>query len=194
MQIKRDFDYYHNLHNLVTNALLHLLCTVAASHRHVPIKTRNEILIRYLKLKVTDKSLSNIKKDIKLMLSAARKRGGNLEKKLHELNEQASKAKLVGAERLYNLLVYIYDEEGIESRIFEEGKEAEPGILYMIEEHIEHGFNQDNKQVSPLSMLIQLERAPELINSINNHGLFLAEMKEWNAETYQAHILAHPVT
>ncbi len=128
------------------------------------------------------------------MLSAARKRGGNLEKKLHELNEQASKAKLVGAERLYNLLVYIYDEEGIESRIFEEGKEAEPGILYMIEEHIEHGFNQDNKQVSPLSMLIQLERAPELINSINNHGLFLAEMKEWNAETYQAHILAHPVT
>ncbi|EOV0875479.1 DUF2913 family protein [Vibrio parahaemolyticus] len=192
MQIKRDFDYYYNLNTLVTNALLHLLCKVATSNRHVPISTRNEILIKYLKPKVTDKSLSNIKKDIKLMLSVARKRDGNLEMKLHELNVQASKAKLAGAERLYNLLVYLYDEEGIESRLFEEGSEAEPGILYMIEEHIKHGFDQNHQQVSPLSMLIQLERAPELIDSINNHGYFLAEMKEWNAETHQAHILVHP--
>ncbi|HBC3544345.1 TPA: DUF2913 family protein [Vibrio parahaemolyticus] len=192
MQIKRDFDYYYKLNTLVTNALLHLLCKVATSKRHVPISTRNEILIKYLKPKVADKSLSNIKKDIKLMLSVARKKGGNLEMKLHELNVQASKAKLAGAERLYNLLVYLYDEEGIESRLFEEGSEAEPGILYMIEEHIEHGFDDNHKQVTPLSMLIQLERAPELIDVINHHGYFIAEMKEWNAETHQAHILVHP--
>ncbi len=192
MQIKRDFDYYYNLNTLVTNALLHLLCKVASTSRHVPTTTRNEILVKYLKPKIADKSLSNIKKDIKLMLNVARKKGGNLEMKLHELNVQASKAKLAGAERLYNLLVYLYDEEGIESRLFEEGSEAEPGIIYMLEEHIEHGFNQDNKQVAPLSMLIQLERAPELIDSINHHGYFIAEMKEWNAETHQAHILIHP--
>ncbi|EHK6028020.1 DUF2913 family protein [Vibrio parahaemolyticus] len=192
MQIKRDFDYYYNLNTLVTNALLHLLCKVSSTTRHVPTATRNEILVKYLKPKVTDKSLSNIKKDIKLMLNVARKKGGNLEMKLHELNVQASKAKLAGAERLYNLLVYLYDEEGIESRLFEEGSEAEPGILYMIEEHIKHGFDNSHKQVSPLSMLIQLKRAPELIDSINNHGYFLAEMKEWNAETHQAHILVHP--
>ncbi|EWS69320.1 hypothetical protein JS84_03990 [Vibrio vulnificus] len=34
--------------------------------------------------------------------------------------------------------------------------------------------------------------APEFINSINQHGLFLAEMKERNAETHQAHIVVHP--
>ncbi len=192
MQIKRDFNYYYKLNTLVTNALLHLLCKVATSKRYVPISTRNEILIKYLKPKVADKSLSNIKKDIKLMLSVARKKGGNLEMKLHELNVQASKAKLAGAERLYNLLVYLYDEEGLESRLFEEGNEAEPGILYMIEEHIEHGFDDSHKQVAPLSMLIQLERAPELIDSINHHGYFIAEMKEWNSETHQAHILIHP--
>ncbi|EHK2924586.1 DUF2913 family protein [Vibrio parahaemolyticus] len=192
MQIKRDFDYYNNLNTLVTNALLHLLCKVSSTTRHVPTATRNEILVKYLKPKVTDKSLSNIKKDIKLMLNVARKKGGNLEMKLHELNVQASKAKLAGAERLYHLLVYLYDEEGIESRLFEEGSETEPGILYMIESHIDHCFNIENKQVAPCSMLIQLERAPELIGSINNHGYFLAEMKEWNAETHQAHILIHP--
>lgn len=62
----------------------------------------------------------------------------------------------------------------------------------MLEEQVEHGFDQEHNQVTPLSMLIQLERAPELINSINAHGLFLAEMKEWETEIHQAHILVHP--
>ena len=112
--------------------------------------------------------------------------------KLHQLNSQSKHTKLVGAEKLYNLLVHLYDVEGIESRLFEEGSEAEPGILYMLEEQVEHGFDQEHNQVTPLSMLIQLERAPELINSINAHGLFLAEMKEWDTEIHQAHILVHP--
>lgn len=126
------------------------------------------------------------------MLSVARKKGGNLEMKLHQLSSQSNQTKLVGAEKLYNLLVHLYDAEGIESRLFEEGCEAESGILYMLEEQIEHGFDQEHNQVAPLSMLIQLERAPELINSINTHGVFLAEMKEWNEEIHQAHILVHP--
>ncbi|EHH1078928.1 DUF2913 family protein [Vibrio parahaemolyticus] len=192
MQIKRDFEYYHNLHNLVTHALLHLLGKVSETTRHVPVSTRNEILIKHLKPKVNDKSLSNIKKDIKLMLNVARKQGGNLEMRLYDLNSQANRTKLVGAEKLYSLLVHLYDVEGIESRLFEEGSEAEAGVLYMIEEQIEHGFDQQHKQVAPLSMLIQLERAPDLIDSINQHGLFLAEMKEWNVETHQAHIVVHP--
>ncbi|WP_045500549.1 DUF2913 family protein [Vibrio hyugaensis] len=193
MQIKRDFEYYHNLHDTVTHALLHLLSKVSTTNRHVLVQTRNDILIKYLKPKLKDKRLANIKKDIKLMLNVARKQGGNLEMRLHELNSKANRTKLVGAEKLYNLLVHLYDEEGIESRLFEEGSDAEPGIIYMIEEQIEHGFDQEHNQVTPLSMLIQLERAPELIESINHHGLFLAEMKEWNAQTHQAHILVHPV-
>jgi hypothetical protein len=192
MQIKKDFDYYHNLHSVVTHALLHLLCKISTSPRFMPVAKRNEILIKYLKPKLADKSLSNIKKDIKLMLNVARKQGSNLEMRLYELNSQANRTQLVGAEKLYNLLVHLYDEEGIESRLFEEGSEAEPGILYMLSEQIEHGFDQEHKQVAPLSMLIQLEQAPELPNLINAHGLFTAEMKEWNAQTHQAHILVHP--
>ncbi|ELP5902960.1 DUF2913 family protein [Vibrio vulnificus] len=192
MQIKRDVEYYHNLHNLVTHALLHLLSKVSETTRHVPISARNDILIRYLKPKVNNKALSNIKKDIKLMLNVARKQGGNLEMKLYELNSQANRTKLAGAEKLYSLLIHLYDVEGIESRLFEEGCEAEPGTLYMLDEQIEHGFDHEHNQVAPLSMLIQLEKAPELINSINQHGLFIAEMKEWNASSHQAHIILHP--
>lgn len=127
------------------------------------------------------------------MLNVARKQGGNLEMRLYDLNSQANQTKLAGAEKLYSLLVHLYDSEGIESRLFEEGSEAEPGILYMIEDQIEHGFDHGQKQIAPLSMLIQLERAPELLDSINQHGLFLAEMKEWDSDTHQAHIVVHPI-
>ena len=95
MQIKKDFDYYHNLHNVVTHALLHLLCRVATSSRFVPVPARNEILIKCLKPKLADKLLSNIKKDLKLMINVAREKGGNLEMRLHELNSQASCTKLI---------------------------------------------------------------------------------------------------
>ncbi len=191
MHIKRDFQYYHNLNNLVTHALLHLLCHVSDSSRFVPLKTRNDILVRYLKKQLNDKAMSHIKKDIKLMLNIARKQGGNLEMKLYELNQTATKNKIEGAEKLYHLLVHLYDNEGIESRLVEEKMEAEYGVLYMLEEHITYGFEHD-KQVAPLSLLIRHERAPELINSINQHGGFIAEMFEWNQKTHEAHLQLHP--
>lgn len=192
MQLKREFDYYYNLRDIVTQALLHLLCYVADNARHVPTATRNKILIRYLKPKLLDKSLSNVKKDIKVMLSIARKPSGNLEMRLYELNEQAKKTRLFGVEKLYKLLEYLHDHEGIESRLFEEGTCPEEGIAYMISDHIEHGFDIYHQQVAPLSILLQSENAQGLVTVINQHGMFAAEMKEWNSNTYQAHILLHP--
>ncbi|WP_061011077.1 DUF2913 family protein [Vibrio sp. CUB2] len=192
MQIKKDFEYYQNLHTAITHALLHLLCKVSASQRFVPTQSRNEILIKYLKPMLADKSLSNIKKDIKMMINTARKKGGNLEIRLHKLNTQANRTKLAGSEKLYSLLAHLYDKEGIESRLFEEGNTAEPDIVYILEAQIEHGFDLKHEQLRPLSMLIQSERANELVDSINTHGFFVAKMKEWNEEEKQAHILVHP--
>ncbi|MCG9657938.1 DUF2913 family protein [Vibrio mediterranei] len=191
--IRKDFDYYHNLHDTITHALLYLLMQVSENKRYVPTSKRNELLVKYLKPKVTNKELTNIKKDLKLMIQTARKRGGNLEKKLYELNEKANQTKVDGLEKLYKLLVHLHEEEGLESKLFEEGITAKPGVLYMLQEHLEHGFNdKTGQQHSPVTMLIQLERAPELIDVINRYGWFTAEMKEWNNETYQAHILVHP--
>lgn len=191
MKITKDFDYYRTLHQTITHALLHLLFQVSTSSRFVPIAKRNEILLKYLKPKMKNKAYAAIKKDIRLMVQTARTKGGNLEMKLYQLNEKAKKIKIAGAEKLYSLLVYLYDEEGIESRLLEEGTEAEPNVLYLLEEHIEHGFD-NMTQITPLSMFIQHERAYDLIDSIHRHGLFIAEIKEWNAITHQAHLLLHP--
>lgn len=193
MHLKKDFEYYHKLHNTITHALLYLRFQILVNERFIPIKSRNELLVKFLKPKLNDKALSCIKKDVRLMISTARKKGGNLELKLYDLNEKANQTTLAGTDKLYSLLVYLYDEEKLESRLVDEKKEAEPNVLYMIEDHIGHCFDDDGKQIAPLSMLIQSKRAPGLIDVINQHGWFVAEMKEWNELTHQAHIIVHPM-
>ncbi|MGX9520584.1 DUF2913 family protein [Vibrio mediterranei] len=192
-KIRKDFDYYHNLHDTITHALLFLLMQVSESKRYVPTSKRNELLVKYLKPKVTNKQLSNIKKDLKLLIQAGRKQELSLENKLYELNKKAAQTKVDGLEKLYKLLVYLHEEEGLESKLFEEGMPIEPDVLYMLQEHLEYGFtDKTGQQNSPVSMLIQSKQAPELIDLINRYGWFTAEMKEWNSDTHQAHILVHP--
>ena len=58
------------------------------------------------------------------MINAARKKEGNLELKLYDLNEKANQTTLAGADKLYSLLVYLYDEEKLESRLVDEKKEG----------------------------------------------------------------------
>ncbi len=187
----KDFEYYHNLHTLVTNSLLHLLNHVASSTCFVPTPARNNILVTYLKPKLREKVLNNIKKDIKLMIKTARTRGANLEIKLYQLNDKANQCTMAGAENLYSLLVHLNNERGLESRLFDETKETEENIIYLLEEHLEHCFEGQN-QIAPISLLTQLPSAPELIEEINITPWFYAEMKEWNENTHQAHILVHP--
>ena len=126
------------------------------------------------------------------MVSTARKKGANLERKLYELNDQANQTKIAGAEKLYSLLVYLHDKKGLESRLFEDEAKTEFGVIYMLEDHLEHCFDENSNQIAPISMLVQLERAHDLIDIINKHGGFTAEMKEWNSTSYQAHLIIHP--
>ena len=54
-----------------------------------------------------------------------------------------------------------------------------------------HCFDNE-EQVAPVSMLIQSDKAPTLIDIINEQRSFQAEMKEWNDVSKQAHLVLHP--
>ncbi|WP_272159097.1 DUF2913 family protein [Vibrio algivorus] len=183
--------FYHNMNNTVLHALLHLLCQVSLSERRVPTAKRNEILVKYLKPKLKDRQLANIKKELKLMIHIARNPSSNLEEKLYELNRQAIEAKTSSRENLIKLLVYLKDHEGFDSQVFDDCQPTEPEVLYMLSDHIEHCFDDTGHQIAPFSMLVESPRANHLLDIINQHGLFRAEMKEWNEQTHQAHLLLH---
>ncbi|MFM2591292.1 DUF2913 family protein [Vibrio sp. TBV020] len=193
MSDTKDLHYYRTFHALILNALLHLLLTVSMSPRFVPVSKRNDILAKYLKPKLKDKAFSCLKKDLRLMLNIAKSKQGNLEKRLYELNGLSKSHKPTDLSKLIELLVYLNDEVGIDSKVYEEGQETLPDVLYMLESHIDHCFDEQEMQIAPVSMLIHSPTPQELIKTINEFNKLTCELKEWDKETNHVHLLLHPL-
>ena len=188
-------QYYQQLSSVIDNALLHLYCQIAITERFVPIAQRNTIINRFLKPKIKDLRYKTIKGDIKIMVQIGQRPGGNIEVKLHELREMAMECKnrMNGAQHLYGLLNHLFDDHGFDSRLFNNEEITEKEVIYIIAEHLENCFDLD-KQIAPISLCIQFEKnTPDMLLAvINNTSLFIAEVKEYNADNQQTHILLHP--
>ncbi|MGD6739984.1 DUF2913 family protein [Photobacterium leiognathi subsp. mandapamensis] len=191
------FNYYHvQLTTLIDNSLLHLYCQVASTTRFVPTAQRNTLLCRYLKPKIKQPQHKKIKGDIKRMILAGQRPGADLEKKLKELRQMALEyeMKMNDAQRLYDLLNHLFDKHGFDSRLFNEGEKTEPEIIYVIKDYIEHCFEDNGKQIAPVSLFIELtQNTPDaLIEVINQSHLFVATLHEYNTDNKQTHIQLDP--
>ena len=187
---------YHDLmNNLVDNALLHLYFTVQGTSRFVPVSKRNEILVRHLKPKLKDSHYRQIKRELRNMLSIGRTAKGDLEAKLVEVRKlhQRLENNLTDAQKLFDLLEILRCEQGLDSRFVNETERRVPRFIYMLQEHVEQGFNQAGEQVSPVSLFLESDQVSELVEAIERTGLFAAELQQHNQEQLQGHILLHPV-
>lgn len=186
------------LSSIIENALLNLYANVSAAKGFTPLEKRNLILSRYLKPKLKDPRYKSIKNELKQMLNISRTKGANLENKLWELNtfSVGHQQKIDDATKLFDQLNFLHDEHGIDAKLFHEKSDDNPSdnTIYVLPEHIEHCFNQSGEQTSPLSLLIQGDKASGLAELINAHGLFRAEQKEWDEKACQAHVLLHPIS
>ncbi|OBU42982.1 hypothetical protein AYY26_19215 [Photobacterium phosphoreum] len=189
-------QYYQQLSSVIDNALLHLYCQIAITERFVPIAQRNTILSHFLKPKIKNTHYKIIKGDIKRMVLIGQRPGGNIEAKLNELRKMAmeSKDKMNGAQHLYDLLSHLFNDHGFDSRLFDNGEITEKEVIYIIKDHIENCFELDGQQIAPISLCIQFEKnTPDMLLALINHtSLFIAEVKEYNADNQQTHILLHP--
>ena len=193
MTKNNDFAYYNQLKRLINRTLLHLYFHIAYSKGIVPISKRNEILLKFLKPKLKDNRWSLVKKDIRVMIQTARTAKGNLESKMLELDTVANEAVINDSQKLYHLIEYLFTEKGVKVEFFEQGCPiVNESICYVLREHIEHCFNDDNQQIAPLSLLVQHSNHHDLINTINHSGLFRCEVEESNENASQAHLLLHP--
>lgn len=60
-------------------------------------------------------------------------------------------------------------------------------MLYLLADHIDAAFS-DDKQVAPISMLIESPDVEAIVACVNRTGLFGASVKEWNESAQQVHI------
>lgn len=188
--------YHQLLSDVIENSLLHLYSQVAINGRFVPLAKRNALLCKYLKPKLKQPCYKVIKGDIKRMILAGQRKDGDLEAKLSELYTMSLgyQGNLNDAQRLYDLLNILFNEHGFDSKMFDESGKAEPEIIYVLRDHLENCFEANGRQIAPVSMLVESERAISLIKIINDTKLFLAKIKEFNENTRQSHIELHPTT
>ena len=128
------------------------------------------------------------------MILVAKDKNGDLEAKLHELHDMAimHQKGINDAQKLYDLLTFLFDEHQFDSKLFDKNEKSKPDTIYILQDHLVNCFDEGGQQVAPVSMLIESERTPSLVEIINTTGLFQVEMKELDSVTWQAHIFLHP--
>ena len=185
--------YHQVFTNLTTLALLHLYSYMEMSVRFVPIKKRNELLVKFLKKQMGLPCNAIIKKDIKVLIAQARK-GNNIEKKLGELHKVNCQygEKFTDADHLFILLTYLYEEHGFESTLDNPDIERESGVIYTDNELIDTSFSDQHILTKPLPLFIMMDEPSRLVDIINGHGgMFVVEHLSTSLDDRCATLLLH---
>ena len=187
-------SYNEILNSVVSSALLHLYLTADESSRFLTKTQRNSLLVRYLKPKLKLSSHRCVKNELRKLLAIGRSENQSLESKLNELNQlfvQRGGA-ANDADKLFNLLDLLRNEYSLNSRFIFESERRERGVIYLLQEHVVCAFSDSGCQLSPISLFLESEKALDLADIINQTKLFKAEMKQFNRELQQGHIVLHP--
>ena len=166
--------YEQQVEQLVTNTLLHLFCSVSENKRYVPVKARNHMATKHLKAQLKNPVYRGIKKEIKALMSVGKKQGC-MEFHMMKLYDwsREKKEKYTDIDYLYLLMIHLLKTHGMNSVIFNE-EDVVDNTLYINASEIEHGFDDDNKQIQGVACFIRTDNLNVLIDSINQYGGYLA--------------------
>lgn len=175
-----------------SHALLSLYSSIDQSQTYWPVKKRNEFLVQFIKSKIKQPQYSKCKKELKTMLSIGRNAKGNLETKLWQMNEinLSYQAKFTYSDELYIMLTDLFELHRFASMLENETQEREMDTLYMKSEQIEKRFDDNGKQVKPLSMKVKTHRLNTLIDKVQGTGAYRVEVEHIDDHDV-IHLLLH---
>ena len=124
------------------------------------------------------------KKDIKVMINVGRAVNSNLEMKLWEVNQinLDYKANLAHADELYILLTELLEQHQFPSYLKDKETSQKLDTLYICKRGIENVFDENNKQIKPLTMTVKTARLKELIGAVQAKGTYRVEVESEDEE------------
>ena len=152
----KTYTYHEAVGVLVHHGLIHLYQQIQDASGHVPRSRRNEILVKWLKSKVADRSLRPIKSDLRRLIAVGRSKEGNLEAKLKELNTlHVERPARTCAEDFYVLLTTLKDSLGVSNAIIN-GRplELEPNVLYLEQDELEGALTEAGEMIRPVHLFM----------------------------------------
>ncbi|HFQ4838935.1 TPA: DUF2913 family protein [Vibrio vulnificus] len=167
-----NYNYERLLSITVDNALLHLWITVASTNQCVPREVRNQILVKWFKPKVKQAKYKLIKKELKSIVVAGKKRAVLLEERLCDLRElsQSYRKKLNDMHKLHYLLEHLREEHDIYADLSECVVEYQPKTLYVSQKKLEGSFSDDKRQVQPILATLSGIEFTKLADIVQNFG------------------------
>ncbi|MBE8232963.1 MAG: DUF2913 family protein [Endozoicomonadaceae bacterium] len=174
---------------LAENSLLFLYLKCADEVRFTPLKRRNEWLIQHFKPMVKCDEHKAIRKDVKLLIHGGRKNTINIENELLKLRSLMSKYSN-DVDRFYGLLSAIEGKLALQSCMFETAQSAQKNKIYLLNDHIDNGFNNDGIQVAPLALIVNSSKWNLIEDIIKQHGHFTSEVTD--STELKATIYLHP--
>ena len=174
-----NLQHYYAVTKLVTNALTALYLEISIKNDFWSVKKRNEFLVKFLKERGKMSQFALCKKDIKGMISVGRTVNSNLEMKLWEVNQinLDYKANLAHADELYILLTELLEQHQFPSYLKDKETSQKLDTLYICKRGIESVFDENNKQIKPLTMTVRTARLKELIDAVQAKGTYRVEVE-----------------
>lgn len=163
--------YYQAINTITTHSLLHLLLSISDQKRFVPVKQRNQILVKWLKSQVQLKGCSPIKKELKDLIHIGRKAGTDLESKLWELLDSSNDmlATFTDADLLYILFTNLAEKYDYASCLINDDEsEFNEKTIYSSEKEIELGFDENNKQVQPIQIWVKSSEPEQMLEYLRD--------------------------
>lgn len=187
-------DTYHKLlQSTVENALLHLYFKADTSKSYLTESQRNKIIIDFVKPLVKQPRYALIKKKLKT-ISLMKNKFGSIEKHLLKiLNDYGHVSTKNDVDKLYKLLSDFEEKHGFNSKLLEETPdEEESDLIYLDRQHIEHCFDDNNKQIAPISLFIHTERLEPFLKGLDEQLMFKYSLYQGNEELNNYHYQLHP--
>lgn len=165
-----NVQYHSALSEIVTNSLLHLYFEIAYQERFFPVTQRNITLSKWLKLQLPLNQYACVKKEIKSLIITGRKKHGNIEGKLWELNQIAEhyKSKFTDVEKFYHLFSQLFDKHNYKSCLAGSEEKLESDVIYIEEAVIGNSFDDNNRLNHPIISFMKTDSPGQLVSVANN--------------------------
>ncbi|ATI48550.1 hypothetical protein CO725_24320 [Vibrio parahaemolyticus] len=188
-----DKSYHQLIQSTFENTLLHLYFKVNASNSYIKEDQRNKIIIDYLKPKLKQARYSTIKKKLKTVCLMKNK-FGSIEKHLDGiLSQYKTVIAKNDVEKLYSVL-QSFESTGIATKLIEETPQQEANVVYLDRAHIDNCFDDENRQVAPISLFIHTDNLRAFVKCLTEQLYFKFELFQANEELMNYHYQLHPTS